>query len=33
MDTQSVVRDIEVLAGKIPYLSTVLIKKDYDLGE
>ncbi|MGL6294381.1 precorrin-2 C(20)-methyltransferase [Eubacterium aggregans] len=33
MDTQSVVRDIEVLAGKIPYLSTVLIKKDCDLGE
>lgn len=31
METQSVLRDVEVLKGKIPYLSTLLIKKDYDL--
>lgn len=29
MDSQTVTTDIEVLRGKIPYLSTVLIKKDY----
>ena len=31
METQQVVRDIEVLKGKIPYLSTLLIKKNYPL--
>jgi precorrin-2/cobalt-factor-2 C20-methyltransferase len=31
METQQVVRDIEVLKGKIPYLSTLLIKKNYSL--
>ncbi|MDO4288081.1 MAG: precorrin-2 C(20)-methyltransferase [Eubacterium sp.] len=31
MESQSIVRDIEVLKGKIPYLSTLLIKKDYDI--
>ncbi|MBR0384592.1 MAG: precorrin-2 C(20)-methyltransferase [Eubacteriaceae bacterium] len=29
MDTQRVTRDIEDLKGKVPYLSTMLIKKDY----
>lgn len=32
METQTIIRDIETLKGKIPYLSTVLIKKDYDLS-
>jgi len=32
METQNVVRDIEVLKGKIPYLSTLLIKKNYPIG-
>lgn len=32
MDNQTIIRDIEVLKGKIPYLSTLLIKKDYDLS-
>jgi precorrin-2/cobalt-factor-2 C20-methyltransferase len=32
METQQVVRDIEVLKGKIPYLSTLLIKKNYPLS-
>ncbi|MEG0309927.1 MAG: precorrin-2 C(20)-methyltransferase [Eubacterium sp.] len=31
MENQVVVRDIEILKGEIPYLSTLLIKKDYDL--
>jgi precorrin-2/cobalt-factor-2 C20-methyltransferase len=31
METQKVVTDINVLKGKIPYLSTMLIKKDYPL--
>lgn len=31
MENQTIIRDIEVLKGKIPYLSTVLIKKDYDI--
>lgn len=31
METQNVVRDIAVLKGDIPYLSTVLVKKGYDL--
>ncbi|HAZ06155.1 MAG TPA: precorrin-2 C(20)-methyltransferase [Acetobacterium sp.] len=31
METQQVIRDIEVLKGKIPYLSTLLIKKNYPL--
>lgn len=31
METQSIIRDIEVLKGDIPYLSTLLIKKDYDI--
>jgi|LGVF01.2.fsa_nt_gb precorrin-2/cobalt-factor-2 C20-methyltransferase len=31
MGTQKIVRDIEVLKGKIPYLSTLLIKKNYPL--
>lgn len=29
MDNQTIVRDIAVLEDKVPYLSTVLIKKDY----
>lgn len=32
METQNVIRDIKVLKGKIPYLSTLLIKKNYPLG-
>lgn len=31
MENQSMIRDIEVLKGDIPYLSTLLIKKDYDI--
>lgn len=31
METQQVVRDIDVLKKKIPYLSTLLIKKNYPL--
>lgn len=32
MSDQKVTRDIEVLKGKIPYLSTLLIKKNYPFG-
>ena len=31
MANQQVVRDIDVLKAKIPYLSTLLIKKNYPL--
>ena len=31
MENQSMIGDIEVLKGDIPYLSTLLIKKDYDI--
>ncbi|MGL4607549.1 MAG: precorrin-2 C(20)-methyltransferase [Eubacteriaceae bacterium] len=31
MKSQKITRDIEVLKGKIPYLSTLLIKKEYPL--
>lgn len=31
MENQTIIRDIEILKGEIPYLSTLLIKKDYDI--
>ncbi|MBC3795971.1 precorrin-2 C(20)-methyltransferase [Acetobacterium tundrae] len=31
MENQQIIRDIDVLKGKIPYLSTLLVKKNYPL--